>query len=399
MKRYVKVGTALLSCLTIMGSQVPVLAEELTPEQQYINESLAELGVNSPFYDNSYLKMSENGNTHNDLELSWSKKAVDDFVEVEQIDLSQYSEISDPYWKFCLLNNYKNTAFAEAQASTGVVNCLQTHLEWGVKLDASNIMMGSGSYEACGITKEEVDALPLYPLTDSWKPVNLVMTDEFYQYTEKVSDLVWAHSGCYFGRRREVGEPLAFMEENYVSLGLNASAYESDVYTGSAWTNAVTKCRITMKYSYATEEYINRGWEPFELIALPGNTDWSSQQWRLILYGVPNEMDWKIIHSILNAITPDAEVIYQALRTEWSDPLGYGPWKYWDKWYDIGEQSRIRTWRRLIAEETSELAMSIQNGPQLTRYYYDIAPRDNGTTVNMSALDLIKEQRYGAKFY
>lgn len=396
MKRYVKIGTALLSCLTIMGSHMQVLAEELIPEQQYINESLATLGVKSPFYDTSFLEKSDEGKYVDGL-VSW-KLSVDSFME--QFDLLQYSEVSDPYWKYCLLNNYKNTAFAEAQASTGVMNCMQTEYDFGVKPDGSNIIMGYANYEDTGITQEEVDALPLYPVTDSWKPVNLVMTDEFYQYTEKVSDLIWAHSGYYRGTRRKSGSSLKIVNAvETVPLGLVADAYENEVYTGSTWTYAVTKCMITMKYSYATEGYYYNGWEPFAVYALPTNQNWSSQQWRIVFYGIPNEMDWKVIHSILNAITPDAEVIYQALRTEWSDPLGYGPWKYWDKWYDIGEQSRIRTWRHLIGKETCDSYTSFELGPQYTRYYYDIAPRDNGATVELSGLDLVKEQRYGAKFY
>lgn len=399
MKRYVKVGTALLSCLTIMGSNIHVLAEELTPEQQYINESLAALGVNSPFYDTSFLEKTDD-DKYVDGMIAWKLK-VESPEFMDQLQVSEYLELSDPFWKYCLLNNYKNTAYAEAQASTGVMNCMQTEMDYGVKLDGSNMIMGCGNYETIGITQEEIDALPLYPVTDSWKPVNLVMTDEFYQYTEKVSDLIWNHKGSYKGIRRKSGSDLVLVQaaDGGVSVGLLADAYTNQVYTGSTWTDAVTRCMITMKYSYATEESYYSGWESFAFYALPANTNWSSQQWRLVFYGIPNEMDWKVIHSILNAITPDAEVIYQALRTEWSDPLGYGPWKYWDKWYDIGEQSRIRTWRHLVSSETSDSYITLENGPQLTRYYYDIAPRDNGATVNLSGLDLVKEQRYGAKFY
>lgn len=278
---------------------------------------------------------------------------------------------------------------------------MQTYLmDHEVRIDGSNLVFGTGGLEAIGITQAEVDALPVYPVTDSWKSANLVFTDEFYQYTKTVSDLVWLHKGTYGGMRMDSGIPIVTSVEGGVPLGLVANQYWGDVYTGTSWTDAVTKCKVSMKYSYATPETgPYRGWQPFEFISLPSNYNWSSQQWRLILYGVPNEMDWKIIHSILNAITPDAEVIYQALRTEWGDPLGYGPWKYWDKWYDIGEQSRIRTWREMVSDTSIKSSRYLTNGPQFTKYYYDIAPRDNGATVDLTDRELVMEQRYGAKYY
>lgn len=424
----------LLIGVALMGRSVTVNAIEspntgLTPQEQEKNMSLATYGVNSPYYDNSYLipcycgvRFAEGQDHYLDckgdigidpvpgptptLFTDWSREnETGEWTLVPNqylnwIDFSQYSSTADPKWGMMLLNNYQNTAYAEAPASTGVQNYLQTEIGYDVGLDGTNAVVYSLDYHDLGITDEEVTALPVLPVTDSWKNVGRVFEGEqFAQYADTVSDLLWAHKGEYTGMRPEkLGDALLINAVSGNPVGLVWSQGEhayarngrGPVYgklEPGAFVNVVDKAKVTMKYPI----WGQYGETTFELLALPMNIAWSSQQWRLCINTVPNELDWKVIQSLLHQISPDGEIIYQALRVEGSDPQGYGPWKYWDKWYDIGEQSRIRTWRILKTQDYAKLSADGSGG---SKYYYDIAPRDNGATVEMPALQVFYDYHY-----
>ena len=110
--------------------------------------------------------------------------------------------------------------------------------------------------------------------------------------------------------------------------------------------------------------------------------------WTIKFVLIPNEMDLQHVRGLLHLITPDAEAIYAAIKTDLYGPkeqgpwryqnetytLGYAPWKYYDKWYDIGNQSRICS--SYIAK-TEEAAGRGGQGTGFTGsgYIYKIAPR------------------------
>lgn len=94
------------------------------------------------------------------------------------------------------------------------------------------------------------------------------------------------------------------------------------------------------------------------------------------------------LHGLLRLITPDAEEIYSAIKTDlygdkeygpwhYEDQdynIGYAPWKYYDKWYDIGTQSRICSSYTAQTEDTTRIT-GYGDGCEPTCFIYRIAPR------------------------
>lgn len=354
---------------------VGMTAEEQAAMQWKIeaNESLGEYGVSSPYYSTG----------------QWNDpNAYTTAASYDWFNLNDYSVYCDPYYGVCLLKNVGSTSAVEATPSVGVVNEVQSKIGIDCMPDFSNMVQMRFSQEDIGITAEELSSIPLPQACTSWRHP-LEYTDEMIDYSFYFHDLIWKHKGSYNDYSSGIFAGLSVRDKMQIRvingqtdfpIGCHVNTYDDNYYGG-----AIRSIRVV--YPYADQSCYFRTQQTFSItlhendFSVPTDDHIHREDvWTIEFQMYPNEMDMQQIHGLLRLITPDADEIYNAIYQDffgddlYSPLTGYAPWKYYDKWYDIGTQTRIRSSYKTQTEKWAENLNSL-TGFKPTSYIYDIAPR------------------------
>jgi len=324
----------------------------------------------------------------------------------------EYSIYCDPVHSLRLLKNVGMTEQVEATPSTGVIPDIRSELSPGCLPDFSNRIKLCFPYETVGITASEFTSIPLPAPCASWRDPATYAND-ILNYSEKYHNLIWAHKGNYSMYQNSLFDSMSTQEfmqtpvlvaPDGLPIGHNVKRYKpGGTYDGKNYNGAVQKISVTYPYPTMTPFYTQRTMEISygilgnEIEVGTGGTRdvfdvtgaYYDDVWTIHFVILPNEMDLQYIHGLLRMITPDADAIFAAIKTDlygpkdrgpWNYPnerytLGYAPWKYYDKWYDIGNQSRICS--SYIAKTENGAAAHSYQGMGFTGsgYIYRIAPR------------------------
>lgn len=201
--------------------------------------------------------------------------------------------------------------------------------------------------------------------------------------------------------------PKEFMQSRIIvapdgyPIGFRIQRYNPDsTYNWKGYNGAIQKMLVTYPYPNVNAFFTQRtmiidygsnkisiGKDTGQVIDITG--EYYDDIWTIHFVLLPNEMDLRYIHGLLRMITPDADAIYAAIKADlygpkergpWNYPnerysLGYAPWKYYDKWYDIGNQSRICSSYIAKTEEGASSRNEMGMGFCGSGYIYRIAPR------------------------
>lgn len=385
--------------LAICGSLLPMMnvsaaegaagltAEELAVTQwkAAANESLSKEGVKSPYYMTG--QWNDPMNEKNVQYYNWYKQA-------------DYANYCDPYYGFCLLKNVFDTSQVEATPSVGVINEVVSELGYECMPDFSNICKMYLPYESIGITEAELMAIPLPETCIAWRhPADYATEMEDYSFYYQ--NLLWTHNCGYDGYTDGLYEGWSTRDRMHIyalnafqdyPIGCHIKYFEDNYGKG------VKSVMVVYPYPDQTKYFKTQRMFTMQFITNkfndPVDGSWHYEDiWSITFHMIPNEMDMQHIHGLLRFITPDADAIYVAIREDlygkkeypvWKYPnenymVGYAPWKYYDKWYDIGTQTRIRSSYNTQTMEWANDRKSLV-GYKPTSFTYDIAPRA-GVTV------------------
>lgn len=379
---------ALLSGIAPSGK---ALAAEPGSEQwkAEANLSLSEYGAESPYYSTGQQPQR----------IPHRPTLNDGYNYYSWFNYNDYSIYCDPYYGLRLLKNVGQTGQVEATPSTGVIPFVQSELAPGCMPDFSNRIRPYFPYETVGITPQEFAGIPMPAVCSSWRNPS-DYAEEMLNYSLHYHNLIWAHKGDYsfytwpakegITGRKMMEWPVIDATIGY-PIGCHTQRYSpEDTYNWKCYNDAVKNIYVTYPYPNSTPFTSQRTMEIHygsnQIKADDGI--YYDDVWTIHFVLMPNEMDLQHVRGLLHLITPDAEAIYAAIKTDlygpkeqgpWRYPnetytLGYAPWKYYDKWYDIGTQSRICSSYIAQTEESAERGGQ-GTGFTGSGYVYKIAPR------------------------
>ena len=385
-------SAVMIGCL--LPADTVCATEESVAEEQAVAQwkseasvSLNELGAKSPYYTTGQW---------NDPNAQLTAK---DYTWFQQSD---YSLFCDPYYGICLIKNAVNTSIPEATPSTGVLSEVESSLGVGCLPDFSNMFQMRFTQDSIGITAEELATIPLPAACTSWRNP-LEYQEEMINYSLNYHNLIWAHKGSYrhysdgvfegITGRKLMECPLIDSAFGY-PIGCHVTRFDKDdTYGGKCYNGAIRGIYVSYPYPNPTWFVVQRTFSiTYGANKVKINDDtWYDDVWNIQFTMCPNEMDLQHLHGLLRLITPDADVIFSAIYEDFygengSSPFsGYGAWKYYDKWYDIGTQSRICSSYCARTEEQSEKSNPYM-GYVPTSFTYKIAPRVGVTAPGYDAI-------------
>lgn len=375
---------SMLQTMNVFAAEENGDANAAAQWKEAANLSLQQDGAESPYYSTGQW---------NDPNTSMTMTSCDWF------NYKDYTVYSDPYYGLCLLKNAYDTSQVEANPSVGIDNVVDSTLAYGCLPDFSNLESQYFPFESIGITEQEYAAIPLPAVCTSWRyPADY--EEDMLNYSEQYNNLIWAHKGKYWPYSnftekgltgREIMEWRLIDAAAGVPIGCHVNRFSTDgIYSNKQYGSVIKS--IEVKYPcasldrYCAQKAFKISYGPHAVNAINGK--YYDDMWTVQFIMYPNEMDMRYLHGLLRLITPDAEEIYSAIKTDlygdkeygpwhYEDQdynIGYAPWKYYDKWYDIGTQSRICSSYTAQTEDTTRIT-GYGDGCEPTCFIYRIAPR------------------------